>query len=129
MNSYVIDAYAWIEYFEGSGMGEKVRDIVEDRKNSVHTNILTFAELSSHYRKKSFDFTLPKKKILSLSHVFSGDISFCVEAGVLHTDIRKKRKHMGMADVFVLLTARKVKGKVVTGDEDFRGLREVIMIK
>jgi len=34
-----------------------------------------------------------------------------------------------MADIFVLLTARKLNAKVVTGDEDFRGLKEVVMIK
>ncbi len=44
-------------------------------------------------------------------------------------ELRKERKHMGLADVHVLLTARKLKGKVVTGDEDFRGMKEAIIIK
>lgn len=36
---------------------------------------------------------------------------------------------MGLADIFVLLTARKLNAKVVTGDEDFRGLKDSLMIK
>ena len=47
----------------------------------------------------------------------------------MHAVIRNDRKHMGIADIFILLTAEKLKAKVVTGDEDFRGLKESFMIK
>ena len=35
MNVFVIDAYAWVEYFEGSSLGEKVKDIVENSENLI----------------------------------------------------------------------------------------------
>jgi len=57
------------------------------------------------------------------------EISFFEEAGKLHAQFKKIRKHISMADVFVYYTAKKINGKVVTGDEDFQGLKEVIMIK
>lgn len=129
MNLFVIDAYAWVEYFDGTSLGEKVRKIVENDANTIYTNVITIAELSSHFQRKGSNFEEARKIILSLSSVYSISLEFAEEAGKSHAIIRDKRKHMGLADVFVLQTARKLKAKVVTGDEDFRGLPEAVMIK
>lgn len=129
MNNFVIDAYAWVEYFDGTLLGEKVKEIIENPENSIFTNIITIAELASHFKRKKYDFDEPKKILLSLSSIYSPTLEFAEEAGNLHAELKKERKHMGLADIFVLLTARKIKAKVITGDEDFRGLKEVFMIK
>lgn len=129
MNRFVIDAYAWIEYFRGSLMGEKVKKIIEDPINVVYTNAITFAELSSSFHRNKADFEEAKKVIISLSLFHDINAVFADEAGELHALIKKERRHMGLADVFVLLTARKLNAKVVTGDEDFRDMKEAIMIK
>ncbi len=126
---FIIDAYAWIEYFKGSTMGEKVKNIVEDSKNKIVTHLFTLAELASSYGRDGLSFQTEEKLLLSLSSIHHPDISFAVEAGRLHAELRQERKHIGLADVFVLLTARKLGGKVVTGDEDFRGMKEAVMIK
>ena len=129
MDVFIIDAYAWIEYFKGSLMGEKVRKIVENSQNKIITHIFTLAELASSYGRDGLNFEIEEKLILSLSSIHHPDISFAVTSGKLHAELRKERKHIGLADTCVLLTARELNGKVVTGDEDFRGLGEVIMIK
>lgn len=129
MSNFVIDAYAWIEYFNGTNLGEKVKNIIEDKDNKIYTNIVTLAELSSSYQRNSLSFDEEKKTLVSLSKIFSLDVDFAEEVGKLHAELKKTRKHIGLADIFVLLTAKKINGKVVTGDEDFRGLKEVIMIK
>ena len=64
-----------------------------------------------------------------MSKIIEINIELADATGKLHANIKKNRKHMSMADTFVLATARKLNAKVVTGDEDFRGLNEVIMIK
>ncbi len=129
MNTFVIDAYGWIEYFNGTKQGEKVKEIIENPKNKIYINCITIAELASSYKRNSLSFEAEKGVVLSLAVVYNIDLNFAEEAGVLHAEIREKRKHMGMADVFVLLTAKKLNAKVVTGDEDFRGLKEAYMIK
>ncbi|HIJ12081.1 TPA: type II toxin-antitoxin system VapC family toxin [Candidatus Woesearchaeota archaeon] len=129
MNTYVIDAYAWVEYFNGSPLGELVQEIVEDSTNIIYTNIVTVAELASSYSRNRLSFEGECKILKTLSRFHYIDENFAFEAGILHAKLRKDRKHIGLADTFVLLTARKHKAKVVTGDEDFRGLKEVIMIK
>ena len=43
MTKFVIDAYAWIEYLEGSEEGMKVSEIIEDDLNDVFTSSATVA--------------------------------------------------------------------------------------
>ena len=129
MNSFVIDAYAWIEYFNGTKQGEKVKNIIENPKNKIFTNAVTVAELASSYRRNKLNFDEEKRIILDLSKIYNINLEFAEEAGRLHANIKKERKKIGMADVFILLTAKKLKAKVVTCDEDFIGLKEVFMLK
>lgn len=129
MSNFVIDAYAWIEYFDGTLLGEKVKALIEDKRNIVYTNVLTIAELSGRFSKTNKNFDEAKKITTSLSAIYNITSDFAEEVGKLHVELKKERKHMGLVDAFVLLTARKLNAKVVTGDEDFRGLKEALMIK
>lgn len=128
MNDFVIDSYSWVEYFTGTKQGEKVKIIVENPKNQVYTNVITIAELSSYFKRNNYDFEKAKKIILSLSLIYNINLGFAEEAGKLHFDLRKERKNIGLADIFILLTAKKLNAKVVTGDSDFKGLKESLMI-
>ncbi len=65
---------------------------------------------------------------MALSLIFNINFDFVEEAGKLHADLKKDRKNISLADAFVLLTAKKLNARVVTGDPDFKGLREVILI-
>ena len=129
MSKFVIDASAWVEYFDGTELGKKVKGIVENSKNAIYTNIITVAELAKYFRKKSNDFKEVKKSILSLSLFFSPNFEFAEEAGTLCADMKKERTSIGLADVFSLLTAKKLNAKLITKDRDFIGLKEAIIIK
>ena len=129
MNKYVIDAYAWVEYFDGTVMGKKVKEVIEHTQNDVYTNIITIAEVSSHFSKKKYDFAEAKRIIVATSSIFGMDITFAEGVGKLHAEIKSIRKHISLADIFVLATAKELQAHVLTGDEDFRGLKEVIMLK
>ena len=129
MMGFVIDAYAWVEYFDGTPAGKRVAEIIENKNSAVYTNVITIAELADHFQRRGVGFETAREIINSVSLLYSITADFAAEAGKLHADLKKSRKNISMADVFVLLTAQKLKAKVVTGDEDFRGLPEVIMIK
>jgi predicted nucleic acid-binding protein len=43
--------------------------------------------------------------------------------------LRKRIKDFGPADSFVLATAKVLKAKIVSGDEHFKNLKNVIFIK
>ena len=66
--------------------------------------------------------------MLSLSRVFPTDELFFKEVGLLHAEIKQNIKDFGMVDVVVLLTARRLNAKVLTGDPHFKGFKEAVMI-
>jgi predicted nucleic acid-binding protein len=131
---YVIDSYAWIEYFKASKYGEVALKYIEGANSATPTIVVS--ELSSFLLKeieignetqegrlKRLEFVRATSRIIDL------DFEIAAEAGKTDVNMKKKVKGWGLADSIVLCTARKAKGKVVTGDEHFRELEEAIFIK
>lgn len=129
---YVIDSHAWINYFEGNLVGHKIKEIIEDNNNEIITNVLNFAEMSSFFSRKNIELDKLNEAlriIVSLSKVYNFDADFSNEAGLLHAEMKKLEKNFGLIDAFVLLTARKLKAKVITCDYHFTIAKEAIIIK
>jgi predicted nucleic acid-binding protein len=131
---YIIDAYAWIEYFKASKCGDIAKKYIESENSATPTivvseisrKLLKEIELGNETREgrlRRLEFVRVTTRILDL------DFEIAVEAGKLDVEMKKRAKGWGLADSIVLCTAEKVEGKVVTGDEHFRGLEEVIFIK
>jgi predicted nucleic acid-binding protein len=131
---YVIDAYAWIEYFKASKLGEIAKKYIES--DDAVTPTIVVAEISRKLQReielnnethagrlKRLEFIRAKSRIINL------DFETATEAGKIDVNMKKKVKGWGLADSIILCTARNVKGKVVTGDEHFRGLEETVSIK
>ena len=125
---YVIDAYAWIEYFIESDKGKKVKEIVELQGNEIFTSVITIAEVCSIGVREKRDVELGNKIILGLSSIHFINLELAREAGILHAVVRKKIKDFGLADTFVLLAARKLGAKIVTRDPRFKGMKEAVLI-
>jgi len=47
----------------------------------------------------------------------------------LYAEMRKTERGFGLADVYVLAVARKLRAKVLTGDPYFKGVKEAIMVR
>lgn len=135
MNSkHIIDAYAWIEYFRASKYGEVAKEYIEGA-DSVTPSIV-IAEVSRKLQKEiEAGRETPEGRLKRLefmnatSQVVELDFDLAVVAGKTDCDMKKKAKGWGLADSIVLCIARSLKGKVVTGDEHFRDLKEVVFIK
>jgi predicted nucleic acid-binding protein len=132
--NYIIDAYAWIEYFKASKMGEAAKEFIES-ENSV-TPTIVVSEISRKLRKevelgnetwggrlRRLEFIRATTKIVDL------DFEIAVDAGGVSEDLKTEAKGWGLSDSIVLCTARSLKGKVVTGDEHFRNLDNVVFVK
>ncbi len=52
------------------------------------------------------------------------DINFSKEVGIACAKIKKKIKDFGLADAFVLITA-----KILTGDPHFKGMNNVVYLQ
>jgi len=125
MSKFVIDAYAWIAYLDGSN--QKIKELM-DQDRELYTNIVTVAEVISKTKRKNFDIDVAFEAIHSLSIIFNVNANLCKEVGLLHAQVRKEIKDFGLADAFVLLTAKKLNAKILTGDPHFKGFSEAILI-
>lgn len=123
---YVIDSYAWIEYFRGSKAGEKARDYIEGK--GALTPSIVLAELAGKYYRERNDFSEDLIFIKSKSQIMPLDEHIALSAGQINTKMKKEVKGWGMADSIILSTAKKNSAKVITGDQHFKNMKETIMI-
>ena len=128
MSRYVVDAYAWIEYLEGSAKGSIVDSIVRKEKNEAITASVTVAEVVSKAARSNYDVKQALEVLRRLSLLHEVEETTAELAGRLHTEVKKNIRDFGLADAFVLATARMLKAKIVTGDPHFKGMRNVILL-
>jgi predicted nucleic acid-binding protein len=126
--SYVIDSWAWIEYFRSTKHGLTAKGIIEGGGN-VFTSALTISEVLSKFARMGMDVDDAYIAINTLSRIIEIDAVLARDAGILHSKIKKESPNFGLVDAFVLQTAMALGAKVLTGDPDFKGLRGVEMLK
>ena len=95
MNKYVVDAWAWIEYFIGSEYGSKLNEILEDASTEVYTCAITLAEVISKTAREGRDVEAAYDLLLSNSQVINADEEVSKQAGLLHAKMRKTEKDFG----------------------------------
>ena len=122
---YLIDSYAWIEYFRGTNKGEIAKNFIE--KENCVTASLTIAELMEKYKRENKEFNEDFNFIISNSNIINFDTEIALEAGKINFENKKKIKNWGMADSIILATARKLDVKVITGDEHFKNFNSVML--
>ena len=128
MTKLVIDAYAWIEYLNGSEKGKKVAEIVEDEFNEVFTSTATISEVISKTLHDGKDVEIALNYINNLSVVISVTKEIGNLAGQIHFQTKKKEKEFGMLDAFVAATAKSINAKILTGDKHFKNFEEAVFI-
>jgi predicted nucleic acid-binding protein len=127
---YVIDSYAWIEYFMGSRVGEKVKPLIENSEEKI-TPTICLAEVYAKTLKVESQELAEKQKafIKEKSSLAFLDESIAVESAKLNVRLKREIDGWGLADSIVYATATVKKAEVVTGDEHFRKLENVLFIK
>jgi len=119
--NYIIDTYAWIEYFSGSVVGKKAKPMIERGENCTPTVVL--AELKRKFLDEGRnDFA----QVLDFIHVHSNvlplDEAIAINAGEIRATL--KVKGMGLVDCILLALSRIYSLKVLTGDLHFQKLPE-----
>lgn len=130
--NFVIDSYAWIEYFIGSKRGASVKHYVEKEESATPTIVV--AEISRKLlnevavgretmtgRENKLEFIKTSTLVVDLTEEIAR------LAGEIAVERKKIVKGWGMADSIILATARKGGAKVVTGDTHFVDLRDEIV--
>ncbi len=127
---YVIDSYAWIEYFTGSILGEQIKSLIESSDEKI-TPTICLAEVYAKTLKVESQELAEKQRafIKEKSSLAFLDESIAVESARLNVRMKKEVDGWGLADSIVYATAIAKKADVVTGDEHFKKLKNVLFIK
>lgn len=132
----VVDAYAWIEIFIGSGAGEKAKQIIE-QADEVLTPDTVIGEVARKYRREGVEESTIHARLETISvasHVVPISIELALEAAKCYMKLsqearRRKLSTPSLFDAITLATARLMKAKVITGDEHFKSIPETIWIE
>ncbi|MEA2090444.1 MAG: type II toxin-antitoxin system VapC family toxin [Thermoproteota archaeon] len=126
---YVIDSYAWIEYFMGTKAGEKSKKVIEGLEEKI-TPSICLAEVYAKTLKTEGKPLAEKQRtfIRERSAIAPLDENTAVKAAETDVEMKKRVKSWGLADSIVYATAKIKEANVVTGDEHFRELENVIFI-
>lgn len=119
----VFDTYAWIEYFEGSKKGEKVREFIEDSEE-IFTPAVCLAEIKSKYLKEGRDYRERIQFITKRSVIVDIDAA----VSLLGADLKQKYR-LYLIDALVYASAEHLKQSLVSGDQHFKSLSRVIFLE
>ena len=123
----VADAYAWVEYLDGTSRGLKLRDLL-DGGGEGYTCAVTLAEVVSKAVRTGKDHRTAYEVIHGNSSMVDADERLSYQAGMLHAEVRRRVRDFGLADAYVLAAARSLGARVLTGDPHFADIEDVIMI-
>lgn len=124
-----LDTFAWVEYFEGTAKGAKVRARL-DALTVAYTSPMVLAEVTSKYTRLHGpeDARLRVAFILDHCALVEHTQDVGVAAGALHAELKPKVEGIGMADCFILAAARSRKARILTGDPHLRGVEDAEML-
>ena len=122
----VIDTFAWIEYFAGTGRGERARPYIES--GEAVTPAIVIAEFTDKYTWERANPEDRLKFIRAKTTIAPLDDETAEAAGRISAERRPKVKGWGLVDSCVLAIDRARGLKVVTGDKHFVGLSDALMI-
>ena len=128
---YLIDSYAWIEYFRGSPEGKKAAKYI-DSDHDLFTPAIVIAELSDKYRKSNLVDIWENERIVFIgikSEIVSIDQYIADLAGKIKIEKRKEFEDFGLADAIVLSTVIKYNAKLLTGDRHLVSDKNAINIR
>ncbi len=119
----LVDSWAWIEYFKGSHPATQAKEIIESNQKILLSTINVSEIYLFLLRNKPSDAEKLIKFVLNSSFVIPIDSSIALKAAKI-----KYGKKIGMADAIVIATAEENNATILTGDDDFKNLKNVIYI-
>jgi len=128
---YIVDSYAWLEYFMGTVAGEKAKKTIDSSADEKLTPTICLAEIYAKVlRVEGLERAELERAFIKMrSAIVPLNEEIAVEAAKVDIEMKKKVTGWGLADSIVLGTARNRKAKVLTGDEHFLNMPETVFIE
>lgn len=126
ISEYVVDSSAWIEYFDGSEKGKKLKLIIETQRLS--TSSIAIAEIVDVSIRRRRTHAAEIQFIENRSTMLLPGPGLCMLAGQLKSEHRKKHPKFGLIDAIHLATAIQQKATLLTTDTDFAGMKNTLVV-
>ena len=124
---YLFDAYAWVAYLEGGKDGEKINAIIKSN-NEIYTLPTTITEVISKIKRLNGNTETAYMALIKNSRIADITPKLAKEAGILHAESRKDIPNISMADTLLIVSAKAMNAKVLTGDPHFKHFKEAILL-
>ncbi|HIH43672.1 MAG TPA: type II toxin-antitoxin system VapC family toxin [Candidatus Methanoperedenaceae archaeon] len=123
----LLDSFAWLEYFMGTQRGEKVKRLVDDDMQ-LYTSPIVIAEVYSKSLRTDKKAEERNNFIMKRCAMITLDEHIAIEAAKIHAENKKKVSDFGLADAFILASARNRKIKGMTGDVHFKDFEDAVLL-
>ena len=125
---YILDSYAWVEYFIGSEKSGIMKKLFLDNKNSFLTIECCLAEIKGWALKNNQDFDQLFKVIRANSRITSITEHDWIGAGLERFEQRKTQKDFGLIDAVILIKQKEFNCKIITGDRHLKDMKKIIFL-
>ncbi len=122
----LLDTYAWVELFIGSEKGDRVKELTKNTES--FTSIISLSEIVVWCHRNNKDPKIFLDKVKEYSIILHLNDEIAELAGNLNFEIKKTEKTFGLSDALIYATARMYSLKLLTGDEHFRDLEDIVML-
>jgi predicted nucleic acid-binding protein len=127
VSDVVFDTWAWWEIIHATPRGK----VLQSRylaKGSVATSAYAVAELTARLSEagKADAISPALQRIASAGPVVAVDLQLAEKAGRLRMELRRADRNASLADAVMLVTARHLGLKLVSGDPAFKGQPDVV---
>ena len=121
--AFLIDTWTWIEYWKGAN--KKAIQIIDESTEPFMVSSITIAEVAQIYRQREKRLvTVRTDDVAARAEV----VPVTFEIARLAGQLRNTEIDGGIADAIILATARLTSSKIVTGDQHFKGKKNVVYL-
>ncbi|MBU4000551.1 PIN domain-containing protein [Patescibacteria group bacterium] len=126
---FIIDTYAWVEYFIGSKIGKRVKALFDDDKNTFITVECCLAELKGWSIRNNKHFHELLVIVETNSEVIPVSRKNWIEAAAIKSEMMKKIRDFGLIDAVLLAKQKELGCKIITADRHFKNLKAIEFLK
>jgi len=122
----LLDTYAWVEYFNGTAKGGKVKKLLKEEQ--CFTCAISLAELSEWAMREKRGHEKALQAVKKTSIIIGLDNDLLEAAGKINYGKKQKIKNFGMIDAIILAASKAYSLPVVTGDKHFASEEGTVLL-
>jgi len=123
----LLDTSAWVEYFKDTERGRSIASMFET-KQVFFTCSITIAEISVWCNKNKESSSKFIQKIKNFSELLDMSEDALIESGRIYNEQRRINGKIGLIDCLIYSTAQIHGLTLLTKDNDFKGMENVVTI-